>query len=231
MMRVSGISVFFPFFNEEENITRLVEEAHSYLKTRADDFEILMINDGSTDGTKKAARELEKKYAGVRLISHPENMGYGAALKTGFSSAAFPLIFFTDGDNQFRITDMDILLSHAGEADIVAGYRIDRQDNFLRRLNGFMYNRLIRIMFGIDIRDIDCAFKLIKKSVFEKVTLEADSILVSAELFIRAKKYGLRIYQAGIRHYPREKGIAKGNKLSFIIDTFLELAKLRSRLK
>jgi glycosyltransferase involved in cell wall biosynthesis len=177
-----NISVFFPCFNEEQNIGKLIHSASQYLPTVASDYEIIVVDDGSIDTTYKVAQDFAKTDSHVRVLRHETNRGYGAALRTGFQNCVKDYIFFTDGDNQFDIAEMTKLLPYIGEYDIVTGFREKRQDNVMRKINEFAFNRLIRILFGLKIRDLNCAFKIYKKVVIQNLTLKSDWGFINSEL-------------------------------------------------
>ncbi len=225
-MKLKELSVFLPAYNEEENIVRVAEGVLKALPEFAEKFELVIVNDGSKDRTQELAERLAGERGEVRVVSHPANRGYGAALKTGFASARYENIFFMDGDGQLDISELDRLITLFPECDIAAGFRIKRNDPLHRVMNGKAYNILVRILFGLHVRDIDCAFKLIRKKVTDTVKLDSESQFLSAEFLIKSQKAGFRIKQAGVHHYPREKGVPTGNKPGVVIDSFKELFRL-----
>lgn len=225
------ISVFFPAYNEEENIRPLTEEAVEVLSGLASEFEVIIVNDGSRDKTGEVADELARRFPQVRAVHHPKNRGYGGALKTGFASAKLDYVFFTDGDRQFRIAELANLLPFAADHDLVVGYRIQRQDHFMRLVNAKSWNMLCRLMLGVRIRDIDCAFKLFKRSVFDKIHPTSDGAVISTEIFALARIHGLRIKEVGVHHYPRTAGVQTGASLKVILKAFRELFELKRRLR
>lgn len=201
-----SISVFLPALNEEENIKTAVLSIRKYLNQRFKDYEILVISDGSTDNTNRIVRGLSKKDRKIKLFTRKKRLGYGAALRAGFENSSKDIIFYTDADNQFNIEDMNKLLPHLNKYDIVSAYRINRQNPPMRLFVADIYNMIIRILFNLKIRDIDCSFKLYKRKVFESITLKANTGLIDAEVLIKAKKKGFKIGQIGVKHYPRLKG-------------------------
>lgn len=231
MQKLKELSVFFPAYNEEENIPRMVENALKVIPSFSESFEVIIVNDGSSDNTEEVARAFSEKYPNVRVVSHEKNRGYGAALKTGFSSSKYENIFFTDGDGQFHLEEIDRILPLAHEADLAIGYRMKRNDPIHRIINGKAYNLLVRILFGVKVRDIDCAFKIIKKKVTDSIPLKSESQFVSAELLIKAKKNGFTIKQTGVHHFPREIGKPTGNSIKAIVNSFKELFKLWKELR
>lgn len=240
-MKQKSISVFLPAFNEEENINLCVLSVKRYLNRRFKDYEILVISSGSTDSTEKKVKELAKKDKRIKSIHH-KKIGYGRALRAGFANSSKELIFYTDADNQFNIEEMDKLLPLLSSYDIVAGFRINRQNPLMRIFIANVYNMLIRVLFNLKVRDIDASFKLYKREVFNNMRLKANTGLIDAEILIKAKKNGFSIGQIGVTHYPRIKGqsiyeIGKRNKLfafvkpSVIMEILSEIKKLWSELR
>jgi glycosyltransferase involved in cell wall biosynthesis len=226
-----SLSVFFPCYNEEKNVNKLVHNANQFLPSIAADYEIIVIDDGSTDRTAEIAGRLAEEDPHVRLIRHETNRGYGSTLRTGFKNSLKNYIFFTDGDNQFDIKELTNLLPYIKDFDIVAGYRIKRQDNLMRQLNAWCFNTIIRILFGLKIKDLNCAFKLFRHDVIENITIESNGALVNAELLLRASKKGYTIKEFGVTHYPRQWGSPTGANLRVIAKAFYELFKLRKKLR
>lgn len=241
-MKQKSISVLLPAYNEEENIKECVLSVKRYLDKRFKDYEILVITDGSTDNTEKIVRKFVKRDQHIKLLHHKTNLGYGAVLRSGFADCSKELIFYTDSDNQFNIQNLDSLFPLLDSYDIVSGYRLNRQDPLMRIFVAWFYNTLIRILFNLDVRDIDASFKLYKKDVFKKMKLKANTGLIDAEVLIKAKKNGFKIGQIGVKHYPRMKGrtayeIGKRNKFLAIVrprvimDVLSEIRKLWSDLR
>lgn len=240
-MKYKSISVFLPALNEQDNITSVVNSVNKYLQKKFRDYEILVVSNGSTDNTEKIVKELAKKDRHIKSI-HGSKRGYGIALKSGFKHASKELIFYTDGDRQFDIKEMDKLFPLLNNYDIISGYRIKRQDPLMRIITAKVYNMLIRILFSLNVKDIDASFKLYKKEIFKNMTLKADTGLIDAEILIKAKKSGYMIGQIGITHYPRIKGqtqyeIGKRNKIvafvrpKVITDILSEIKTLWSDLR
>lgn len=207
-----SVSVFFPTYNEEENIERAVNQAAEVLGEFCGDFEIIIVDDGSRDGTSKLSDELARRDPRVKVVRHQENRGFGAALRSGIESATRDLIFYTDSDNQFDMREITRLLERLDEGwDMVVGYRIDRQDPAMRIFTAWVYNLLIRFLFGLRVRDVDCSFKVFRREIFEGMTIRARSGLADAEILIKAIKAGRRFCEVGVHHYPRTHGATSYN--------------------
>jgi len=225
-----SISVFFPCFNEQDNIHPLVEKTLKAMEGLDTDFEIIIVNDGSSDLTGSVADELAETHDPVRAIHHETNLGYGAALQTGFGAATKDLIFYTDGDGQFDINEMPPLVDLIQDCDIVSCFRLNRQDPVNRKINGWCWTRLVCLVFGLRMRDIDCAFKLYRREVFDNMTLCSTGALIDSEVMARATRKGCRIKQKGVFHYPRTAGQQTGANLRVVLRAFVELFRLRKRI-
>ena len=226
-----SISVFFPCYNEQENVHRTVEKALDVLEKLAVDFEIIIVDDGSSDKTGQIADEIAGRDSRVKVVHHKHNLGYGAALQSGFKSAIKELVFYTDGDGQFEINEMPPLLSLMEQYDIVSCYRLNRKDSVIRKINGWCWTKLVCLMFGLKIRDIDCAFKLYKREIFNTIEMTSTGALIDAEILARASRRGYRITQKGVHHYPRTSGRQTGASIRVILRAFKELFKLQSRIR
>lgn len=233
MDKLDGLSLFFPAYNEEGNIKNTVEKAIPVLKNVASKYELLIIDDGSKDKTGEIADKLAEEYSFIRVIHHRSNQGYGAALKSGFYSSKQEWIVFTDSDGQFDFSEVTRLIEKSGEADIVAGYRINRQDSPIRKLFGFGWTLLSRLLLGIGVQDVDCAFKLVKKEVIDTIPKLQSTRggMISPELLGRAKKAGFKIVEVGVHHYPRKEGKQTGANLKVIFKSFADLGKLWWQIK
>jgi len=228
---VTELSVVLPAYNEEPNIDRVVRQVMAYLDLTGIDYEILPVNDGSRDRTGEILAALQGEFPRVRPQTHPQNRGYGAALRTGFDAAVKRYVFYMDGDGQFDINDLDKLLPLATEEVIVTGFRIERRDPFVRRLNARLFGGwLVRVMLGVYVKDLNCAFKLIPKRLFTTVKLESTGALINAELYGRAIRAGFGIREVGVHHYPRELGVQTGAHLSVIFRAFYDLFRLRQQI-
>lgn len=220
------ISIVLPALNEVENIPPLLKRIRNAMQEREWDYDIVVVDDGSTDGTSEAVREVPD-YNRIKVIRHPINRGYGAALRSGFSNAYGEWVFLTDSDGQFDIEQIDMLAAHTADSDIVIGYRVNRQDHVGRKLNTALFHMAISLLFGLKIRDIDCAFKLIRRSTLDKISLTANGALINTELLIGARKVGARITEVPVTHLPRCHGSPTGARLGVILKAIRELTVLR----
>lgn len=226
-----SISVFFPCYNEQDNVPLAVEEAVGVLEGLGADFEVIIVDDGSSDGTGRIAEEIAERDSRVKVVYHRTNLGYGAALQSGFKAASKELVFYTDGDGQFDINEMPPLLGLMKQYDIISCYRLNRQDNLIRRINGWCWTKLVCLLFGMRVRDIDCAFKLYKREIFDNIRLSSAGALIDAEILARAVRKGYTITQRGVHHYPRTAGAQTGARLKVILRAFKELFGLYSRIR
>lgn len=203
------ISVIFPAYNEQENIEICIIVANAILKGLVRDFEIIVVDDGSTDNTKKICLDLEKRIENFRFMSKDRNYGYGCALRDGFKVARYDLLFFSDSDRQFDIVNLQDLLKYINEYDIVIGFRKKRQDSLKRKFLSKGYNLLVGFLFGLDIKDIDCAFKLFRKSVFNEIEINSERFFFNTEILAKALARGFSIKEVGVSHFPRYDGESK----------------------
>jgi len=228
---VRDISVIFPAFNEEGNIRCTVETALTVLPKIATRWEVIVVDDGSSDATALICDDLKARYPEVEVICHGQNRGYGAALKSGIMSAKYDLIFFSDSDGQFDLRDLQQLISWSEDYDIVAGYRAKRHDPLHRRINALGWNALVRLVLGIKIRDIDCAFKLFRRSVFDHIQIRCVGAMVNTEILAQATRLGMRIHQVKVNHFPRRYGKQSGANPRVIVIAFRELGRLWRKLR
>ncbi len=229
--KLTSLSVFFPCHNEEGNVHRLVDSALAILPGICDDFEVIIVNDGSADDTGAIAEGLAEKYPRVQAVHHEKNRGYGGAVITGIEHCTKDYVFFTDGDGQFDLKEISLLVELIDQYDVVVGYRINRQDNFMRRTNAWAWTSLVNLLLRLGVRDVDCAFKLFKREKLADVTLSAQGAMVSTELLARLKKAGCSIQEVGVHHYPRITGEQSGANIRVILRAFKELFKLYRKLK
>ena len=204
---VNGLSVVLPAYNEEENVGNAVRRALEVLPALARHWEVIVVDDGSVDRTTDVMEALvDEHYPLVRLMRHELNLGYGAALRTGFSKARYELVFYTDSDNQFDIGELAHALPMMTDCDVLVGFRVYRYDSPLRVMVSWGYNFLVRLLFRVRVRDVDCAFKLFRREVLEKIDIETNNFFVDTELVAKARKWNFRVVEKGVRHYPRLAG-------------------------
>jgi glycosyltransferase involved in cell wall biosynthesis len=233
MQKLASLSCFFPAYNEEPNMARLLDEVLATVPQFATQWEALVIDDGSTDGTASIVRDYAARSPEIRLIQHKNNLGYGHALRTGLKESTGQAVFFTDADLQFHLSDIGLLLPAFENADIAIGYRIKRRDPWHRLVVAGVYHTVLRTMFDLHVRDIDCAFKLFDRNVVDTLVgeLESRSAFISPELVIRAEIAGYRITEVGVNHYPRTAGKSGGASIKVITRTIQEMRRLRADLK
>lgn len=233
------ITMFFLTYNEEDNIIKLIKNAESVLKKVSNKYEILIVNyEGSTDKTEEIVKNFWKKDKRIKLISQPkEKKGVGYAIRLGFENAKYPYIFYSDGDLQFNLEEIRKFLPYIEKYDVIAGYRINRQDPFLRIFTAKVYNILVRILFHTKERDVDCAFRLVNKKIFKKVKLICRLGLGTTELLAKARRYGYKIKEVGVFHYPRKGGQSAFEaryvnipRINVILDLLKEMAILKKDL-
>jgi len=228
---MNSISVFFPCYNEQDNINRTVERALVVLQKVSADFEIIIVDDGSSDATGQIADEIASRDSRVKVVHHPTNLGYGGALQSGFKAATKQLVFYTDGDGQFDIDEMPPLLPLMSQYDIVTCYRLNRQDSLVRKINGWCWTKLVCLLFSMKVRDIDCAFKLYKREIFDNIKMSSSGALIDAEILARAIRRGYRLTQKGVHHYPRVAGKQSGAGPWVVLRAFKELFRLYGQIR
>jgi dolichol-phosphate mannosyltransferase len=204
-----SLSLVIPAYNEEAGIRQAVEEADQALAQLAAQYEIIVVDDGSADGTAAVVQEAAVRHARVRVLRHQSNLGYSAALRTGFEAAAYDRVAFTDADCQFHLADLGSLLSLTEHHAIAVGFRLDRKDRWSRRFFSGGYNFLVRTLLGTGVRDCDCALKVFRRDVLMKLLPETPGFFVNTEMLTRARQLGCSVAEAGVRHRPRLKGVSK----------------------
>ena len=205
----AGLSVFFPAYNDSGTIASMVIRTVQTASKLTPDFEVIVVDDGSADGTADIADELARTYPQVRAVHHPINRDYGAALQTGFRSATKELIFYTDGDAQYDPTELTLLWERIGDADLVNGYKISRADPVHRIFIGRMYHHVVSLMFGLKLRDVDCDFRLMRRTIFERINLEKTSGIICVEMMKKIQDGGFRIVEVPVHHFHRAYGTSQ----------------------
>jgi glycosyltransferase involved in cell wall biosynthesis len=232
MNKLSELSVFFPAYNEENNIESTVLKAVAECQKIADKYEIIVVNDGSTDNTGVVVTQLVENNPNIKLITHNPNRGYGGALKSGMYAAKYKYIAFNDSDGQFDFSQIERFIPFIGEYSLVIGYRTNRIEGFKRLANAKAWSFLINLLLHLHVKDIDCAFKLFEKRVLETIPpLQSEGALISTEFLVKAKRAGFKIKEVPVDHLPRKSGTPTGANLRVIIKAFYELLKLWRKIK
>lgn len=227
MNKEISLSVIFPAFNEEKNIENTLLNSIDYMNSRFKDFEIIVVDDGSTDGTSILVKKYTDKYHNIILKTHDRNYGYGQALKTGFDNANKQFIFIMDSDGQFNISDFDQFIDHVSDSSIIIGYRYNRADPRIRKINMFLYHLYLRTVFGLQVKDIDCAFKIFPRDAYLKIRpVQSEGAFFSAEFLIKFKKAGYTFIEIPVNHYPRKYGNQTGANITVILKMFVESYKV-----
>lgn len=229
-MKQQQLSFFFPCHNEEKNIGQLLKTTTEFAKKFLTDYEILVIDDGSTDQTRKIAEDYALIDPKVRVVHHPISQKYGGALKSGFMNARLPYIFYTDGDAQFKIEELESALAFINEKTVISGFRKKRHDPLLRLIYGAVFNLCVRIAFNLHVRDIDSAFKVYPKWTVDKMNFYSKGAMIDTEMLVKAKNLNCKIYQFPVTHLPRKFGHASGANLSVILLAMKEFLGLRLHL-
>jgi glycosyltransferase involved in cell wall biosynthesis len=225
--RPAGLSIFFPAYNDGGTIASLVIQAVQVAGRLTPDFEVLIINDGSSDATREIADELARTYPQVRVVHHPRNRGYGGALRSGFAAATKDLIAYTDGDAQYDPAEIELLWNRlTPDADMVNGYKISRSDPFHRVVIGQIYNRTVRLLFRLRVRDVDCDFRLLRREIFDRVRLERDTGVICLEMMRKIQYAGFHVVEAPVHHYHRLHGRSQFFNFGRIFWTGIDVVKL-----
>lgn len=221
-----------PAYNEQECIEKSARDAHTFLAGRFDAFELILVDDGSKDSTPELIDALAKAHPGIVALHHPINRGYGAAIVSGFRRAGGELLFYTDADSQFDIREVATFVEEIERtgADAVFGFRVYRYDSVLRCVLSWTYNRLVRVLFGVRLRDVDCAFKLLRRDLFARMRIDSTDFFVDTEMVARAARLKAKIHEVGVRHYPRMAGRTTV-RASHIPRTLLTVAKMWWRIR
>ena len=233
MKKLKELSVFFPAYNEEANLENTVEKAIPVLEDVAEKYELIIVDDGSKDKTGEVAKRLAEKYSFIQVITHNPNQGYGAALRSGFYNSRLEWIVTVDSDGQFDFSEVDKLIERSKKADVVVGYRLNRQDSMIRKIFGWGWTLLANLLLGIKVRDVDCAFKLVNRKVIERIPkLQSQrGGMISPELLGKARKAGFKVAEVGVHHYSRKEGKQTGANLKVIFKSFVDLGKLWWQIK
>jgi len=223
----AGLSVFFPAYNDSGTIASMVIRAVQAASEATPDYEVIIVDDGSVDATAEIADELARTYPNVRVVHHPKNRGYGGALQTGFRTATKPLIFYTDGDAQYDPGELAKLWEKmTPDADLVNGYKISRSDPFHRIVIGRAYHHIVSRMFGLTVRDVDCDFRLMRRTIFERINLEKTSGVICLEMMKKIHDAGFRIVEVPVHHYHRAFGKSQFFNFRRIAKTGVDVLRL-----
>jgi glycosyltransferase involved in cell wall biosynthesis len=229
--RLSGLSVFLPSHNEEGNVERVVRGFCSTLPELADNYEVIVVDDGSRDRTGEIADHLAGQDRHVKVVHHPVNRGYGGAVISGIQAATQPYILLCDGDGQFDPADVKLLAARIGDHDVVIGRRGRRADHLMRRVNGKGWTLLMRALFGLKVNDIDCGFKLFRREMLDGIELHAKGAMISTELLARLAGRGARVCEVDVSHLPRLTGEQSGNTIKVVARAFRELTALYREIR
>ncbi len=225
----SSLSIVLPAYNEELNIEGAIDEACEVAAAAAPAWEVIVVDDGSRDTTAQRVARISTRQPRVHLISFAENQGYGAALRAGFHAARGDLIFYTDSDRQFDLSELRYFLPVMERTDVAIGFRVYRYDPVLRCLLSWVYNRLVSAVFRARVRDVDCSFKLFRREVLEAIDLETRDFFIDTEMVAKVRKWNFRILQKGVKHYPRRAG-ESSVRASHIPRTLLVVAQMWLRM-
>jgi glycosyltransferase involved in cell wall biosynthesis len=231
MARKPSVSVFFPAYNDAQSLLALVERAFAVLAEHSSDYEVIVVNDGSRDNTGEVLERLRQRFAPhMRVITHPENRGYGGALRSGFAAASKELVFYTDGDGQYDVGELPKLLALLDPGiGLVNGYKLERNDPWHRICIGNVYNAFARFIFRIQLRDVDCDFRLVRRRLVNKIQLTSTSGTICVEL-VRKLELACKVVEVGVHHYPRLHGRSQFFRLQSLAVTLTQLVRLWVRL-
>ncbi len=225
-MPPQSLSVFFPMYNERNNIAQTLAQAEAVIPGLGfEDYEIIVVDDGSYDGCDKIVEAQVRQNAHIRLVRHPCNLGYGSALRTGFAEANREAVFYTDSDLPVDLWEVKRALLLLDEADIVAGYRIDRRCTLVRAIYSYIYNWLMRLLFGVQARDVNFSFKLVHRRVLDRIRLTATTVFIDGELLAEARRYGFKVVELPVEYQPRQFGNSNFDSLRVAWDTLAEMVR------
>ena len=222
-----NISFFCPAYNDEDNLPNLIPVVHKLLSEVSNKFEIIIVEDGSPDRTGEVAEQLARQYPYIRVIHHSKNLGYGVTLKDGFENSKYDYVMYTDGDNQYDVNEFMPALPLLEDVDIISGYAKKKAVSFRRRIQSQLFNHLVRILFGVNLKDINCSMKIYNRKTIDAIDIKSNSAFIDAEMLIKAKKNDFSIAQFPVTHYEREGGIASGSKFSVVVDTIKDMVRFR----
>ncbi|MBD3232223.1 MAG: glycosyltransferase [candidate division Zixibacteria bacterium] len=229
---IRSISIVLPAHDEEENIIEAIKRAIDIVaQLPFEDYEVIVIDDGSSDRTAELVNALQDENPKIELIEHSDNIGYGASLKSGLRAANGDIVFFTDADLQFDMNELPEFITALSNTDMVIGYRFRRPEHFIRRFNAYCWGILIRVLFGLKVKDIDCAFKVFRQEVLQSIQMDSIGAFINSEILIRAGDIGFGIVELPVTHFPRKAGNSSGAKPKVIFKAFKELFKLYGILK
>jgi glycosyltransferase involved in cell wall biosynthesis len=222
-----GLSVFFPAYNDGGTIASLVITALQTASRLTPNHEVIVVDDGSTDATPRILQELARIYPAVRIVTHPANRGYGGALRTGFAAASKEIVFYTDGDAQYDPTEMEVLWPKmTSDVDMVNGYKISRSDPLHRIIVGWIYHHTVKALFGLQVCDVDCDFRMLRRSIFDRVRLEKNSGVICLEMMKKIQDAGFRIVEVPVHHYHRAHGKSQFFNFRRVVRTGIDVLKL-----
>lgn len=225
---MESISAFFPAYNDAPSLPALIGKTFAVLRATGRDFEVIVVNDGSHDNTGEVLLQLQRELGGqLRIVTHPQNRGYGGALRSGFAAATKELVFYTDGDGQYDVGELPRLLERMGDGvGLVNGYKLERNDPQHRIVIGSIYNTFARALFGIHLRDVDCDFRLVRRRLVEKIHLTSTSGTICVELVRKLELTGCGVVEVGVHHYARQHGKSQFFRLRSLATTFYQLLRL-----
>ena len=231
-MKFASLSVFFPAYQDAPSIPSLVQKTFAVLREYVEDYEVIVVDDGSRDKTPEVLEQLRREFSPhLRVVTHPENRGYGGALRSGFAAARKDCVFYTDGDGQYDVTELPALLERmTPETGLVNGFKLERNDPAHRIWIGRTYNFCARLLFRIRIRDIDCDYRLIRRTLLDKIDLTSTSGTICVELVRKLELSGCRVDEVGVHHYARQHGKSQFFRIRSLAKTFYQLLKLWWRL-
>ncbi len=225
---MESISAFFPAYNDAPSLPALIGKTFAVLRATGREFEVIVVNDGSHDNTGEVLLQLQRELGGqLRIVTHPQNRGYGGALRSGFAAATKELVFYTDGDGQYDVGELPKLLERMGDGvGLVNGYKLERNDPQHRIVIGSIYNTFARALFGIHLRDVDCDFRLVRRRLVEKIHLTSTSGTICVELVRKLELTGCGVVEVGVHHYARQHGKSQFFRLRSLATTFYQLLRL-----